>query len=45
MSCVTNISNTRNVARELNDGAEVVAQADKAAKVMSEIFIRLIESL
>ncbi len=45
MSVVTNKANTRNVARDLNDGQDVVKQADKAASIMSSLFARLIESL
>jgi len=45
MSCVTNISNTRNTIRKKNDGQDVVEQADKAAIRMSELFARLIASI
>lgn len=45
MSCVTNVANTRNTARDLNDGEDVVEQANKAAMLMSELFAKLIDTL
>ncbi len=45
MSVVTNESNTRNIQRNLNDGEDVVKQADIAAGRMSELFRRMIEEL
>ena len=45
MSVVTNVANTDNVSKVLNDGEDVVKQADKAADRMSELFAKLIESL
>lgn len=45
MSCVTNIANTRNTARDLNDGEDVVEQANKAAMLMSQLFAKLIDTL
>ena len=45
MSVVTNVANTDNVSKDLNDGEDVVRQADKAADKMSEIFARLISTL
>lgn len=45
MSVVTNISNTTNAEKNLNDGDDVVAQANMAAKNMSELFARMIEEL
>ena len=45
MSVATNVSNTLNVDRNLNDGDDVVQQADKAATQMSELFRRMIERL
>lgn len=45
MSVVTNCSNTQNVEANLNDGDDVVMQADKAASVMSELFTRIIATL
>lgn len=45
MSVITNISNTENVSRILNDGDDVVRAADAAAGRMSELFTRLISSL
>ena len=45
MSVTTNVCNTDNVERNLNDGDDVVRQADMAADRMTSIFIRLIESL
>ena len=45
MSVATNVSNTMNVENNLNDGDDVVLQADIAADRMSELFRRMIESL
>ena len=45
MSRVTNIANTRNTARILNDGEDVVEQANKAAMLMSQLFAKLIDTL
>lgn len=45
MSVVTNVSNDRNVERNLNDGADVVKQADLAADKMSGLFSRMIAAL
>jgi len=45
MSVVTNESNFDNEAKVLNDGADVVKQADMAADIMSEIFRRMIEKV
>jgi len=45
MSVITNCCNTDNVERNLNDGDDVVKQADIAATKMSELFRRIIESL
>jgi len=45
MSCVTNISNDKNIPRNLNDGDDVVEEAAKATKKMSKIFTELIKSL
>lgn len=45
MSCITNVSNTLNVEKNLNDGADVVLQADRAAERMSSLFKRMIEWL
>ena len=45
MSVVTNFSNIFNIERNLNDGDDVVHQADIAASHMSELFRRMIEAL
>lgn len=45
MSVVTNCCNTENVGINLNDGDDVVKQADTAATKMSDLFRRIIESL
>ncbi len=45
MSVVTNMSNFTNVEKNLNDGDDVVKQADAAATRMSELFRRMIEAL
>lgn len=45
MSCVTNISNSINRENNLNDGEDVVLQADKVTKQMSAVFEKMIERL
>ncbi|MBO7643809.1 MAG: purine-nucleoside phosphorylase [Bacteroidales bacterium] len=45
MSVMTNESNTRNIERNINDGEDVVKQADIAASRMSELFRRMIAEL
>ena len=45
MSVVTNKANTVNVERNLNDGADVVAQADAAAMRMSSLFAAMVAAL
>ena len=45
MSVVTNVCNTRNVERNLNDGQDVVEQANRIAEKMCRLFERLIASL
>lgn len=45
MSVVTNKANTVNVERNLNDGADVVKQADAAAMRMSSLFAAMITAL
>ena len=45
MSVVTNFSNIFNVERNLNDGDDVVKQANIAADRMSELFERMISEL
>ena len=45
MSVITNISNTDNVAKVLNDGDDVVKAADAAADRMSSLFTEIISSL
>lgn len=45
MSVVTNISNLLNIERNLNDGDDVVKQADKAADKMCELFSQMIAKL
>ena len=45
MSVVTNCSNTDNTEDNLNDGADVVIQADRAADRMTELFTRIISEL
>lgn len=45
MSVVTNISNMENVEKNLNDGDDVVIQADLAAEKMSALFSMMIGSL
>ena len=44
-SVMTNESNTRNIERNINDGEDVVKQADIAASRMSELFRRMIAEL
>ena len=45
MSVITNKANTENAERNLNDGDDVVVQADRAADSLCELFARLIESI
>ena len=45
MSVITNICNTENIERNLNDGEDVVRAADAAADRMTLLFNRLIASL
>lgn len=45
MSVVTNCANVTNAEKNLNDGEDVVKQADKAAELMSELFARMIATL
>lgn len=45
MSVVTNLSNFLNIEKNLNDGDDVVKQANLAAERMSELFARMISSL
>ena len=45
MSVITNLCNTENVERNLNDGEDVVRMADAAADRMTTLFSALIESL
>ena len=45
MSVVTNCANTDNVEKNLNDGDDVVMQADKSAAIMSGIFAKMIATL
>jgi len=45
MSVITNVANTDTVAKVLNDGADVVFQADQATARVSRIFIELIKTL
>lgn len=45
MSVVTNCSNFLNIEKNLNDGQDVVIQADLAADRMSELFSKMISSL
>lgn len=45
MSVVTNLSNTRNQAKALNDAEDVLKQAGESAKRMCLLFTKLIESL
>ncbi|MBR4524944.1 MAG: purine-nucleoside phosphorylase [Bacteroidales bacterium] len=45
MSVVTNCANTDNVAKILNDGDDVVKQADAAAARMTQLFTKMVEKL
>ena len=45
MSVVTNCANTDNVAKILNDGDDVVKQADAAATKMTQLFTKMVEKL
>ncbi|MBR5075443.1 MAG: purine-nucleoside phosphorylase [Bacteroidales bacterium] len=45
MSVVTNCANTDNVAKVLNDGDDVVKQADAAAERMTSLFASMIAAL
>ena len=45
MSVVTNCANTDNQPKNLNDGDDVVKQADAAAARMSDLFARMISAL
>ena len=45
MSVVTNCANTDNVAKTLNDGDDVVKQADAAAERMTSLFASMIAAL
>ena len=45
MSVITNVANTDTVAKVLNDGADVVFQADQATAKVSRLFIELIKTL
>lgn len=45
MSVVTNCCNTTNVERNLNDSADVVIQADKAADTMCVLFGKMIQRI
>ena len=45
MSVVTNCANTDNVAKVLNDGDDVVKQADAAAQKMTSLFAAMIAAL
>ena len=45
MSVVTNCANTDNVAKILNDGDDVVKQADAAATRMTTLFTKMVEKL
>ena len=45
MSVITNVSNMTNNAKILNDGDDVVKQADIAATKMTELFSRIISSI
>lgn len=45
MSVITNVSNTDNTAKILNDGDDVVKQADMAATRMTELFSRIISAI
>ena len=45
MSVITNVSNTDNTAKILNDGDDVIKQADMAATRMTELFSRIISAI
>ena len=45
MSVVTNCANTDNQPKNLNDGDDVVKQADAAAEKMSDLFAKMISAL
>ena len=45
MSVVTNCANTDNVPKRLNDGDDVVKQADAAAARMTDLFAKMISAL
>ena len=45
MSVITNMSNSENVVRHLNDGEDVIRQGKLAAERMTLIFTKLIEAL
>lgn len=45
VSVATNCANTENRSKVLNDGADVVIQADKAAENLSRLFVSMILSL
>jgi len=45
MSVITNVCNTDNIERNLNDGEDVIIQADIAAKNMTKLFTRMIEEI
>lgn len=45
MSVVTNLSNFLNIEKNLNDGDDVVKQANLVAEKMSELFTKMISSL
>ena len=45
MSVITNKANTENLEKNLNDGNDVVIQADRAADRLCELFSRLIAAI
>lgn len=45
VSVATNCANTENRSKVLNDGADVVIQADKAAENLTRLFVSMISSL
>ena len=45
MSVITNLCNTENIERNLNDGEDVVRMADAAADRMTTLFAKLVSSL
>lgn len=45
MSVVTNLANFLNVEKNLNDGDDVVKQADLASEHMTELFTRMVSAL